>query len=100
MDSFCFGEDDCIYNPEPYHAFVVKLNDEYNVFDTSDTNCKIDDNNFEEVIAIGKWKWRDYPSVGGYAYAINKAWIVNCNTMRFEETFPGRVKCEINEDRN
>lgn len=52
------------------------------------------------VVAIGRWKNRSKPKVGGYAHSIKQAWIVDSLTKKFVEVPPKEVSCEINEDRD
>jgi hypothetical protein len=52
------------------------------------------------VVAIGRWQNRSKPKIGGYAYSIRQAWIVEPLTKKFVEVSPKEVSCEINEDRD
>lgn len=53
-----------------------------------------------QVIAIGTWKWRKNPQLGGYAHSIKYAWVADSALKKLRPIPPESVVCKINEDRN
>ena len=66
----------------------------------ADTECASKLYPYRSVVAIGRWKDRKPPKVGGYAYAIKQAWIIDPDSKKFIEISTKDVSCEINEDRD
>lgn len=50
------------------------------------------------VVAIGRWRWRERPKIGGYAHSIYQAWVIDPATKKFKGVPAKSVSCEINED--
>lgn len=65
-----------------------------------DTNCSSKSHPYRTVVAVGRWKNRSKPKIGGYAHLIRQAWIVEPLTRKFVAISPKEVSCEINEDRD
>jgi hypothetical protein len=81
-------------------AIQINFNgDILETFDSGDTYCSSSLYPDRSVFAIGLWKVRKPPEVGGYAYSFRKAWVVNPEIKKFEEIPTKSVKCEVNEDR-
>lgn len=53
-----------------------------------------------QVIAIGVWKWRKNPGLGGYAHSIKHAWLADPSIKKLRPVPVESVGCEINEDRD
>ena len=70
------------------------------IFESDDTHCVSSIYPASTVFAIGLWKWRKKPQVGGYAYSFRNAWIVDPIAKKFKQIPANSVSCEINEDRD
>lgn len=88
---------EAIFKTEDALDFV--LSSDFKIFD-SDTECASKLHPYRSVVAIGRWKDRKSPQVGGYAYAIKQAWIIDPDSRKFVEISTKDVSCEINEDRD
>lgn len=69
-------------------------------FDSGDTNCSSSLYPDRSVFAIGLWKSRKPPQVGGYAHSLRNAWIVDPETKKLKAIPTNGVRCEVNEDRD
>lgn len=82
-------------------AIQIKFNgNDLRIFDSDDTYCSSTLYPERSVFAIGLWKWRNKPQVGGYAYSLRNAWVVDPESKRLKEIPTNGVKCEIDEDRD
>lgn len=82
-------------------AIQIKFNgNDLRIFDTDDTYCASTLYPERSVFAIGLWKWRKKPQVGGYAYSLRNAWVVDTETKQFQEIPTNGVKCVVDEDRD
>ncbi|MBU1775885.1 MAG: hypothetical protein KJ899_04520 [Gammaproteobacteria bacterium] len=84
----------------PSEMLHIRLPNEWKYFDTSDTGCKSTGYPKANVIAIGKWKWREKPLHGGYADSLKKAWRIDFKFLRFIEIPAQDVSCGFDEDRD
>jgi|GEM_PF-1723306 len=71
-----------------------------NIFDSGDTLCASTLYPGKSVFAIGLWKWKKKPQVGGYAYSMRKAWLADPETRKLKEIPTNSVSCKIDEDRD
>lgn len=53
-----------------------------------------------QVIAVGTWKWKKNPRLGGRAHSIKHAWVADPLTKRLRSVPPKSVVCEFAEDRD
>ncbi len=82
-------------------AIQINFNgNDLDIFDSGDTYCSSSLYPNRSVFAIGLWKERKRPQVGGYAYTLRNAWVVDPETRRLKKIHTNSVKCEINEDRD
>ena len=65
-----------------------------------DTNCVSGPHKDSNIVAVGFWRWRAKPKIGGYAYGISHAWTVDLKLKKFIEIPVSGVRCEINDDRD
>lgn len=71
-----------------------------NIFDSGGTLCASTLYPGKSVFAIGLWKWKKKPQVGGYAYSMRKAWLADPETRKLKEIPTNSVSCKIDEDRD
>jgi hypothetical protein len=69
------------------------------IFDSGDNDCSSSLYPNWPVYAIGIWKFRKPPNIGGYK-SIRKAWVVNPETKKFKEIPAKSFKCGFNEHRD
>jgi hypothetical protein len=67
---------------------------------SDDENCTSAAYPNRSVLAIGLWKWRNKPKIGGFAHSIKYAWVIDPELKRFREIPTRSVKCEIDDDRD
>lgn len=84
----------------PSEMIHIQLPKGWKYFDTGDTECRSSKYPDAEIIAIGKWKWREKPLHGGYAHSLKKAWRIDYQALRFVEIPTRGVSCGFDDDRN
>lgn len=84
----------------PSEMLHIRFPNEWNYFVTDDAGCKATGYPGANVIAIGKWKWREKPLHGGYADSLKKAWRIDFKSLRLIEIPAQDVSCGFDEDRD
>jgi hypothetical protein len=78
-------------------ALEFSLASDFQILD-EDENCHSRFYPDKSIIAIGRWKWRNKPLVGGYSYYIRQAWAVDANSRKFVEIQAKEVRCNVITD--